>query len=123
ARQWDHIPQDATHLVLSVGGNDALDYSGLILHESADSFAEVLSQLAGIQLEFRQNYRQVLQRLLSYEKPLAACTVYDAIPGLSSAEAAGLCLFNDVILREAVSAQVPLIDLRLVCAEARDYSA
>src|SRR5262249_36811340 len=113
----------ASHLVLSVGGNDALDYNGLILHESAGSFAEVLSQLAGIQSEFQQNYKQVLQRLSSHEKPLAVCTVYDAIPGLSAAEATGLCLFNDVILREASAAQVPIIDLRHLCAQPRDYSA
>ena len=31
-RQLDLLPPDATHLVVSVGGNDALDHSGLILH-------------------------------------------------------------------------------------------
>jgi hypothetical protein len=33
-----------------------------------------------------------------------------------------LCLFNDVILREAVRARVPVIDLRLVCTDADDYA-
>src|SRR5206468_5306770 len=116
------IPEDATHLVLSVGGNDALDYSGFILHEPARSFAEVLSQMGDIQTEFRQNYHQVLSQLLKHKKPLAVCTVYNAIPGLSRAEAAGLCLFNDTILHEAFGIGVPVIDLRLVCTKPGDYS-
>jgi len=120
--QIDQVPQDATHLVLSVGGNDALDHSGLILHEPAGSFAEVLSRLAEIQEQFREGYRGVLGRLLSLGKQTAVCTVYDAIPGLRPEERAGLCLFNDVILREAFRAGLPVIDLRLVCTDSDDYS-
>jgi hypothetical protein len=33
------------------------------------------------------------------------------------------CLFNDVILREAFAAGLPVIDLRLICHEATDYAA
>jgi GDSL-like lipase/acylhydrolase family protein len=121
-RQLDQLPADATHLVLSVGGNDALDHSSLILHEPAGSFAEVLSQLAEIQEHFRAEYRAVLGRLLGHGRPAAVCTIYDAIPGLDAAERAGLCLFNDVILREAFRAGVTVLDLRLVCTDAADYS-
>jgi hypothetical protein len=122
ARQFEKMPADATHLALSVGGNDALDHSGLLLHEPARSFAEVLTRLAEIQEEFRRDYRGVLERVLGFVKPTAVCTVYDSIPGLDPVERTGLCLFNDVILREAFRAGVPVIDLRLVCTEATDYS-
>jgi len=122
ARQLDRMPADATHLVVSVGGNDALDHSGLLLHEPAGSFAEVLGRLADIRDRFRQDYRAVLQGVLGLGKPTAVCTVYDAIPGLDRVEAAGLCLFNDAILREAFRAGVPVLDLRLVCTEAADYA-
>jgi hypothetical protein len=121
-RQLAQVPADASHLILSVGGNDALDHSGLILHEPAASFAEVLSRLLDIQEQFRQDYRGVLRALLNLGKPAAVCTVYDAIPGLEPAERAGLSLFNDVILREAFRAGIPVIDLRLVCTEAADYA-
>lgn len=121
-RQLDQLPADATHLVVSVGGNDALDHSSLLLHEPAGSFVEVLSRLAEIQEQFRRDYRAMLERVLSFGKPTAVCTVYDAIPGLEPAETAGLCLFNDVILREAFRAGLAVIDLRLVCTEATDYS-
>jgi hypothetical protein len=121
-RQLDRLPDDATHLVMSVGGNDALDHSGLILHEPAGSFVEVLARLSKIHEQFREAYRDLLGRVLGYGKPTAVCTVYDAIPGLDPAERAGLCHFNDVILREAFRAGVPVIDLRLVCTDADDYA-
>jgi hypothetical protein len=121
-RQLDRLPGDATHLVVSVGGNDALDHSGLLLHEPAGSFAEVLSRLADIRERFRQDYRGVLQAVLGRGLPTAICTVYDAIPGLDRVEATGLCLFNDVILREAFRSGLPVIDLRLVCTDAADYA-
>jgi hypothetical protein len=120
--QFSKIPSDASHLVLSVGGNDALGCSAVILHESAGSFREVLSRMEAIRSEFRTNYVSVLDRLLSLNLPLAVCTVYDAIPVLEPAELAGLCLFNDIILREAFRRGLTVIDLRLVCAEAQDYA-
>jgi hypothetical protein len=121
-RQLAQMPADATHLVVSVGGNDALDHSGLLLHEPAGSFAEVLTTLAGIQERFRQDYRAVLGQILGLGKATAVCTVYDAIPGLDPVERAGLSLFNDVILREAFRAGEAVLDLRLVCTQADDYS-
>jgi GDSL-like Lipase/Acylhydrolase family len=122
SRQLELLPDDATHLVVSVGGNDALDHSSLLLHEPAGSFAEVLSRLAEIQEQFRRDYRDLLQRLLDAGRPMAVCTVYDSIPGLDPVEKAGLCLFNDVILRGAFATGLPAIDLRLVCTDADDYS-
>src|SRR5262249_5789349 len=88
----------------------------------ASSFAEVLSRLAEIGAEFRKEYRAMLQAVLEHDLPVVVCTIYDAIPGLERAEQTGLCVFNDVILREAFRAGVPVIDLRLICTEASDYS-
>jgi len=122
APQLRLVPADASHLVLSIGGNDALGYSAMILHQPANSFREVLTRMQEIHSEFQRNYRSVLDRLLTYGMPLVVCTVYDAIPGLEAAELAGLCLFNDVIFREAFGRGLAVIDLRLICAEARDYA-
>lgn len=121
-RQLDQLPEEATHIVMSIGGNDALDYSSLLLHESAHSFAEVLSRLSEIQEQFQRDYRSVLERVLAQDKPTAVCTIYDAIPGIDPVERTGLCVFNDVILREAFRIRLPVIDLRLVCTNAADYS-
>src|SRR3712207_9457784 len=58
ARQLAKVPEDATHLVVSAGGNDALMQSG-ILQEGARSAAEVLDRLAGVAEAFRSEERRV----------------------------------------------------------------
>lgn len=121
-RQLERLPSNATHLIVSAGGNNALGASGLILRERAQSFAEVLTRLAQLREEFASEYKDMLRAVLQQGKPTALCTIYDAIPLLQPAEQAGLCLFNDVILREAFAAALPVIDLRLVCNEATDYA-
>jgi hypothetical protein len=120
--QLARLPADATHLVVSAGGNDALGASW-ILAQSADSVGHALAQLHGAQAEFREVYRRMLRAVLAAGKPTAVCTVYDAIPGLGPAELTALGLFNEVILREAFLAGLPVVDLRLVCTDAADYSS
>jgi len=120
--QLGRVPADATHLVVSAGGNNALDHSNFILHEPASSFAEVLTQLGIIRAEFQQEYRGMLRQVQSLGKPTVVCTIYDSIPDLGRAEHTGLCVFNEVILREAVRARVSVVDLRLVCTESSDYA-
>jgi hypothetical protein len=122
AYQLGRMPADATHLVISTGGNNALEYSSMIRREPALSFREVLTRLGAIRDEFRQEYRAMLRGVLECGKPSVVCTVYDAIPDLDPAERTGLCLFNDVILREAFGFGVPVIDLRMLCTEPLDYA-
>ncbi|MHC5541571.1 SGNH/GDSL hydrolase family protein, partial [Singulisphaera rosea] len=113
---------DASHLVVSAGGNNALDYSSMILHEPAGSFAEVLARLAQIRAEFQAEYRAMLQNVLSQGLPTIVCTIYDTVPGFHPAELAGLAQFNEIILKEAVRARVSVVDLRLICTETSDYA-
>ena len=115
------LPHDATHLVVSCGGNDALNYLP-VLAESAQSVGEVLSNFAQIRLDFRRKYRWMLEKVLETKRDVTVCTIYDCIPGLEPMAHAALSMFNEVILREAISARVKIIDLRLVCAEPSDYS-
>lgn len=121
-RQLARLPPDTTHLVVSAGGNNALAASGLFRDGTARTFADVLSQLATLRDEFATEYKTMLRAVLPLGRPTAVCTIYDAIPILGPAERAGLCLFNDVILREAFAAGLPVIDLRLICSEASDYA-
>ncbi len=119
--QHEGLPPDATHLFVSVGGNDALGNS-YIFSDSARSVAEVFERFAAIQKNFRQDYAAMLGRVLSHNKPTTVCTIYEAIPGLDPLRVAALSLFNDVILREAFRAKIPVIDLRLICNQPADYS-
>jgi hypothetical protein len=121
AQQLKDLPADATHLVVSAGGNDALGES-TILRESACTVGEALSLLHQVRTRFRRTYQAMLQALLAIGKPAAVCTVYDSIPGLGPAEQTALASFNEVILREAFLAGLPVIDLRLVCDRSSDYS-
>jgi len=120
-KQLRRIPQDASHLFVSAGGNDALGYSH-VLHDLLDSGAWLLPQLAEIRDQFQQTYGEMLRQVIELGKATTLCTIYDSVPALEPAVIAALSVFNDVILRAAFSAGVPVIDLRLVFTEASDYS-
>ena len=122
--QMRRIPADASHLVVSVGGNDALRDEGT-LHGPARSVAEGLMRLAAIRDRFAAAYRDMLDGLLATGLPVAACTIYDPrfVDRLRQDLAvAGLALFNDAILRAAFTRGLPVLDLRLVCDEDADYA-
>lgn len=121
ATQLENLPTDATHLIVSAGGNDALGESS-ILGETACTVGEALGIVNEVQTRFRESYRSMLRVLQVRQLPTAVCTVYDAIPDLGPAEQSALAMFNEVILREAFSARLPIIDLRLVCDRPADFS-
>lgn len=121
-RQLAALPEDATHLVLSIGGNDALIAASGLFTAEVETLAESLNRVARAVDDFAQQYRQLTLQLCERNLPLAVCTVYDAVPGLSPGERSGLSVFNDVISRTAFRLGMTLIDLRLVCDEPGDYS-
>lgn len=116
-----HLPRSATHLVVSSGGNDALQHVAA-MSEPVATIGQALMRMDEIRNEFQQEYRRMLQQVLRLKLPVAVCTVYNAVPGLLGMEKSALALFNEIILSEAFLARVPVIDLRLVCNEAVDYS-
>jgi hypothetical protein len=114
--QLEQMPSDATHLVVSIGGNDALQEKDL-LEEKARSVAEVLDKLAKIKTSFRKSYAAMLEEVTARKLPTAICTIYEARyqdPTTRAIAATGLSIFNDVITREALSRGLPLIDLRII---------
>lgn len=121
ARQLEQLPDDASHLVVSVGGNDALGSSHVLDGESS-SQNELFAELAAIQHDFAAEYRRMLRQVLAQRKPTLVCTIYDAIPGLEREAVTALSIFNDVMIRAGVEMGVPILDLRLICHETKDYS-
>jgi hypothetical protein len=122
--QLRSVPRDATHLVISAGGNDALGHVG-ILDEPASSSAQVLGRLANMAAGFERDYRAMLEPVLALGLPTAVCTIYNGSmeDELTQRLAqTGLIVFNDVILRVAFQHGLPVIDLRAVCAEPDDYA-
>lgn len=123
ARQVQRVPPDATHLIVSAGGNDVLR-SSLVLDESARSVAEALDKVARVRNHFAQDYRAMLDAVLARKLPTAVCTIYDPRypePRRTIAVTA-LAAFNDVITREAFERGLPLFDLRVLCDEDADFA-
>ena len=108
--QLKRLPSDCTHLVLSAGGNDAigcLDLMGTPASNLMGALGTLYKMLAG----FEQSYKALMSELLSLNRPLMVCTIYDSVPGLVEPLKLALALFNDVIIRNAVASGVPILDL------------
>jgi lysophospholipase L1-like esterase len=122
--QLRRLPADATHLIVSAGGNDALGYIDF-LGAPAQSTAEALLRLADIAAEFERGYRGMLNAALAYGLPTAICTIYYPRfpdPDLQRIAITALTVFNDCITRAAFIHRIPLLDLRLICTEEGDYA-
>jgi lysophospholipase L1-like esterase len=122
-RQLARLPHDASLLVISVGGNDALGESHL-LGQRATTVGEAVARLADAQARFAARYIAMLEGVLNAGIPTCLCSIYDAAfpPPDGMVVTAALSLFNDVITRAAFSRGLPLVDLRLVCSEPEDYA-
>jgi hypothetical protein len=123
ARQLDRVPVDATHLVVSAGGNDALAHTDL-LERRATSSPQVLGWLADATEEFEHRYRAMVELLLAHHRPLTLCTIYNGNLGAPVQRLAttALAVFDDVILRVAAEHAIQVIELRLVCTAPTDYA-
>jgi hypothetical protein len=116
--QLARVPADATHLVISVGGNDALQNSDLLSLRAASS-AQVLEMFADRIARFERVYRAAIQQAMRVGRCTAICTVYNGAlePERATIARVGLALFNDVILRTAIDLRLDAIELRSVCTE------
>ena len=124
ASQLQSLPRDASHLIVSIGGNDALLASG-VLDERATSVADALEKLAAIADRFSGDYSAMLGRALAGALPTAVCTIYEPRfpqPARRRVAATALTLLNDRITREAFSRGLTLIDLRLICDRDEDFA-
>lgn len=120
-RQLTRIPEDATHVVLSVGGNDALRHADLL---DAGIGVDVLARLADAAAAFGPRYEAVLERVHRHGLPLLACTVYEGNLGGSLQKRAmgAIAAFNDRIQRAALRHGVPVLELRELTREPGDYA-
>ena len=115
--QLAKLPSGATHLVLSVGGNNAL-LRAEILEAPVSSSAEVYLLLGRTAEEFRAQYANLIESCLSQALPLVVCTIYNGNfpdPQYQAAVRVALAAFNDAIVSTAVEHQLAVIELRRVC--------
>jgi hypothetical protein len=122
--QLRRLPTDATHLVLSVGGNDALGHLDM-LDSPVSSVAKAMETLAGVASDFEARYRLVIAAGVLTGLPLTVCTIYNGCfddPSFQRVASATLTVFNDAIIRVAIEQGLTVIDLRAVCNQAEDYA-
>ena len=122
--QLAKVPGEATHLVLSIGGNDALGHAD-ILERPARSSGEVLDQLAEIARNFERAYAALVKELKAKGLPLTLCTIYRGAlpdPTMQRRASVALSIFNEAILNVAIREKLEVIDLRMVCSEPGDYA-
>ena len=122
--QIARLPDDASHMVVSVGGNDALCHLG-VLDEPAGSMAEALERLARIRQAFRADYRDGLIPVVRLGLPICSCTIYDPRfpdPLRQRAAEVALSVFNDIITRAAAVHGLGLLDLRVLFNKDDDYA-
>ena len=121
--QLAKIQVGVTHLVISMGGNDALQSYDLLTYP-VSSTAEALTTLGKRAVQFEINYRAAIDVALALDRNTTICTIYNVNFGADEALQArvGLTVFNDVILRVAFERKLSVIDLRLVCDETADYA-
>jgi len=123
-RQVAALPKDATHLVLSVGGNDALRHMDL-LDTPVDSSDQAFDMLAEAVSLFERDYGEALRPCLATRLPMVICTIYNGNfpdPVFQRIVTIAASAFNNVILREATVNGLRVIDLRLVCDRPEDYA-
>ena len=115
--------KDESHIVISLGGNDALMSSNL-LYMPVSSTADALAMFGERIDRFEQAYRSAIHATLKLGRDTTICTIYNGNLGEIEAPLAriGLMMFNDVILRIAFERHLSVIDLRLVCTDPLDYA-
>ncbi len=121
--QLQRMPADTSHLVLSAGGNDALESSSMLNSPESISGLSMLKALTEAQQQFQQCYSELIRTIQRLRIPAVGCTIYEAVPGLQPVERMALSLFNDIIVRELHAARFAILDLRAICTDKRDYSS
>lgn len=125
ARQLEQLPADATDLVISVGGNDALRHAALL--DGATSADELAPLVAGVLPGFQREYSAMLDTVIQHGRNAMALTIYDQCPFPDPRwrllVPIALSAFNDCIIGEARKRGIGVIELREICIEPGDYSA
>jgi len=119
--QLENLPDHATHLFISCGGNDALRIAN-ILNKPVRSVGEAMDVFTEIKNQFQEHYSNMIHAVKSKSEQICICTVHDSIPEYSPRALTALSMFNEVILAVAFKLNAPVIDLRLACNDPRDYS-
>ena len=117
------LPRDATHAMIFIEGNHAIEQSGL-LDSRPDTFGQTLEQLALAADEFETTLERLIHVAQAARLVIMVCTMFQPNykdPVRQRTACAALAVFNDRVTKSAAEARVALIDLRLICNDPGDY--
>ncbi len=119
------IPQDASHVVISIEGAWAIEASGL-LQAGTHTIREALETLSAAADEFEGILAGMIAAARETGLPTVVCTLVPARyakPEQHRVATTALAIFNDRVMRRAFAASLSIVDLRLVCDEDADYAS
>jgi len=119
--QAQAIPINIMKVVVSCGGNDALEMAH-VLTANCTTVYEAMGMIYPHIQTFRLSHQKMIGRSGAFFAEFAVCTIYTAIPDLSAEEKLAISFFNDIITEEAMKNGIDILDLRQVCIEPTDYS-
>ena len=138
--QMNNLPKDATHIFISIGGNDGYNRMD-VFDESANTIGDAMGPLYEMRNEFEIDYNKMLKNVLSYGVPTTLCSIYypryeesvhqamrkylggkTNTTSIHKMAMVGLSMYNDIITKEAFQAGLPLIDLRVLCNDDKDFA-
>lgn len=113
-RQLAGVPAESTHLVVSVGGNDAIALTAK-LRTPAPDLGSALAYVDAHRRRFAEHYRALLDTIGELRRPTVVCTLYE--PRLEPPERSRIAetivaLLNDAIVAAAVEHDAAVLDLR-----------
>jgi lysophospholipase L1-like esterase len=116
-------------IILSAGGNDALQHIEILETATTTTAKDVLVRLGTIREEFRRWYAPLLDRLAITRAPVMVLTVYNPCfdghgmdASYQQAAEAAVSLFNDVIQQEAHHRSFKILELRTLFTDRADYA-
>jgi len=125
--QIRNFPPHADDLILLTGGgNDAMDTAWILEDDTERTFPEVLKLLVNIKELFRKKYQPIANALQG--RRVLAATIYDPNlddpinEGLLKPAIGLLTAYNDVIQQEANSRGFSVLELRNLFTDATDFA-
>jgi lysophospholipase L1-like esterase len=120
---------DADHIILSAGGNDALQHIDLLEAATATTAKDALVRLWSIREEFRRSYTALLDRLVLTRRPVLVLTVYNPRfhghgfdAAYQQAAESAVSIINDVIQQEGRRRSFDILELRTLFHDPADYA-
>ena len=117
------LPKGATHALIFIEGNHAIEQSGL-LDAQPGAPGQTLGQLSLAADEFERKLQKLIEVAQAARLEIMVCSMFQPShkdPVRQRTACAALAIFNDRVTKRVAEARAALIDLRLICNERDDY--